>query len=83
LLKQVAKGAKLLIRKIIDKDAPGLAIKIEIELERSGKSISSICKAIGISRTYWYQLMTNDSVMSVVLLRAIERELNVDFEIEI
>ncbi len=62
------------------KDFPGLGLKIKDARERDSRSLSRICKESGISRSYWYQLESEDLRAPVTeeIIRKIEVSLNVD-----
>lgn len=62
-------------------DVPDLGEKIKRARESDRRSLSSLAKAAGISRNYWYQL-EEEAVMGGVAestLRKIEDVLGVDF----
>ena len=67
------------------KEFPNLGKKIKEAREKAriqdGKSLSSICKEADISRSYWYQLESEDlrSPATEDIIRKIEKTLNVDF----
>ena len=71
------------VRRIVKQeiDAPGLGQQIRKAREESGRSLSELARATGISRNYWYQLEA-ESVMGGIseeTLRKIEAVLEVDF----
>lgn len=62
------------------KDFPGLGSRIKNAREKDSRSLSQICKDSGISRSYWYQLESEDLRAPVTeeIIRKIESNLNVD-----
>lgn len=61
-------------------DIPDLGLKIKFARENDSRSLSQICRECQISRTYWYQLESEDlrSPASEQIIRKIESTLNVD-----
>jgi transcriptional regulator with XRE-family HTH domain len=62
------------------KDFPGLGLKIKNAREKDTRSLSQICKQAGISRSYWYQLESEDLRAPVTeeMVRKIEEVLKTD-----
>jgi transcriptional regulator with XRE-family HTH domain len=61
-------------------DFPGLGQRIKKARENDPRSLSQICRDCNISRSYWYQLESEDmrSPASEEIIRRIEKELNID-----
>lgn len=59
---------------------PGLGERIKKARENDKRSLTEICKSSGISRSYWYQLESEDlrSPATEDIIRKIEVILNVD-----
>ena len=68
------------VRKIVD--VPRLEEKIKQSQAKSGKTVKDVCREANIHRTYWYKIVGGDSVVSLDLLKKLEKILNCDFEIE-
>lgn len=71
------------VRRIIKQEVevPGLGAAIKHARESSGRSLTALAKAAGISRNYWYQL-ESEAVMGGIAedtLRKVEEVLGVDF----
>ncbi|MEA5516779.1 helix-turn-helix transcriptional regulator [Nodularia sp. UHCC 0506] len=65
---------------IIYKDFPGLGERIKKAREGDKRSLVSICKESGVSRTYWHQI-ENEATLSPItedIVRKIEAALGVD-----
>lgn len=62
------------------KDFPGLGLRIKEAREKDSRPLSRICRESGISRSYWYQLESEDLRAPVTeeIVRKIENNLNVD-----
>lgn len=76
------------VRRVITQelDIPGLGDKIKKAREKDGRSISAICREVGLSRNYWYQLEADDikggGALTVETLRKIEAVLNADLGVK-
>lgn len=71
------------VRRIIKQEVevPGLGAAIKKERESSGRSLTALAKAAGISRNYWYQL-ESEAVLGGIAedtLRKIEEVLGTNF----
>lgn len=71
------------VRRIIKQEieVPGLGAAIKHARESSGRSLTSLAKAAGISRNYWYQL-ESEAVLGGIAedtLRKVEEVLSVNF----
>ena len=77
------------VKRIIEvvKEFPGLGERIrqarEIARDRDGVSLSQICREYGISRSYWYQLESEDmrAPVTETIIRKIEQALGVDLQV--
>ena len=71
------------VRRIIKQeiDAPGLGTKIKNARDASSRSLSALCREVGISRNYWYQLEAEKVMGGITeeMLRKIEAVLGADF----
>jgi transcriptional regulator with XRE-family HTH domain len=65
-------------------DFPGLGKRIKEAREKDDRSLSQICRDCNISRSYWYQLESEDmrSPATEEIIRRIEKELNVDLGVK-
>lgn len=61
-------------------DFPGLGKRIRQARERDERSLSQICRECGISRSYWYQLESEDlrSPATEEIIRKVEEILGID-----
>jgi transcriptional regulator with XRE-family HTH domain len=73
------------VKRVIEevRDFPGLGAAIKAAREADERSVSEICRQVGISRQYWYQLEREDlrSAVTEEVIRRIEKVLSVDFGI--
>jgi transcriptional regulator with XRE-family HTH domain len=70
------------VRRIVktEIDVPGLPAAIEAARDKSGISVSEVCREAGISRHYWYNLVKDREVaIAEPTLRKIEGVLKADF----
>lgn len=78
--------APVKIKKTVVVEAEGLGAKIHEarKLISNRKSLTSICKAVGVSNQYWYDLEKEriQGALSIENLRKIEAELETDFGVE-
>ena len=65
-------------------DIPNLGQKIKLSRENDSRSLSQICRESNISRSYWYQLESEDlrAPASEEIIRRIESTLNVDLGVK-
>lgn len=64
-------------------ETPDLPKQIAQAQKDSGKAISEICKAVGFSRTYWYQIVNGrEEAIAEETLRKIEEVLGVNFGVQ-
>lgn len=61
-------------------DFPGLGQRIRQAREQDERSLSQICRECGVSRSYWYQLESEDmrSPATEEIIRKIENALGID-----
>lgn len=61
-------------------DIPDLGKKIKLARENDSRSLSQICRECEISRSYWYQLESEDlrAPASEEIIRRIESILNIN-----
>ena len=75
----------LQIKRVIEKvcDFPGLGKRIKEAREQDSRSLTQICRDCGISRSYWYQIESEDlrSPVTEEIIRKIEAVLDVDLNI--
>jgi transcriptional regulator with XRE-family HTH domain len=64
----------------IIREFPGLGQRIKKAREGDPRSLSQICRESGVSRSYWYQLESEDlrAPATEEIVRKIERILDVD-----
>ena len=61
-------------------EVPDLEKRIADAQRNSGKSIAEVCRIVGFSRSYWYQMVNGkEEAIAEETLRKIERVLDVDF----
>lgn len=77
--------AKMLVRKIvkIETEVAGLAERLRETQKKSGRSVREVTAAIGITPNYWHMLVAGKAELSWDLLQKIQRELGVDFGVEL
>ena len=65
-------------------DFPGLGQQIRSVREQDERSLTQICRECGLSRSYWYQLESEDlrSAVTEEAIRKIEKVLNVDLGVK-
>ncbi|MEH2138559.1 helix-turn-helix domain-containing protein [Nostoc sp.] len=74
------------VRKIERKEIelPLLSEAIATAIKKSGLSVTQVCDAVGISRTYWYKVVNNkEEAIALETLRKIEQVLNVDLGVDL
>lgn len=72
----------LIVREIVKREQnyPGLGAAIKQAQQKSGMSVEKVIRGLDLSRTYWNKLVGDeDMVLSIVLLRKIEKFFSVDF----
>ncbi len=69
------------VRKVIDRDVPGLGQQIKDAREADGRSVEAICSLVGVSRVYWYDIEAERirGALSEKTLRKIEEVFNLKF----
>lgn len=75
----------MIVRRIIktEIEAPDLGQKIKLAQVQSGKSIEQVIREVGISRTYWNNLVKEKTDgIAYDLLQKLEQALGVDFGVE-
>ena len=76
---------QVLVKRTVEtvKDFPGLGSRIREARESDDRSLSQICRDCQLSRSYWYQLESEDLRASVTerVIRKIEEVLNVDLDV--
>ena len=72
------------IRQIKEIEVKGLGEIIKAARLNSRKSLEEICKEVGVSRTYWYDLEkeTLKGTLSVENLKRIEEALDIDLGVK-
>lgn len=75
----------LRVRLIKEVEVDGLGDRIRQARLSSDKTLDEICRHVGISKTYWYDMEKGviKGTVSVENLRRIERVLGVDFGVEL
>ena len=72
------------IRRTDEIEAPDLAARLKAAREADKRSLSEICRQIGISNQYWYNIERGTlTTMSLETLRKIEQVLGVDFGVKL
>ncbi len=73
------------VKRVIEevREFPGLGERIRQARERDKRPLSQICRENGISRSYWYQLESEDlrAPATEDIIRKIERALSVDLAV--
>ena len=73
------------VRRIERKEVeiPDLNVRIAKAQKDSGKAISTVCKMVGFSRSYWYQMVNGkEDAIAEETLRKIEEVLGVNFGVK-
>jgi transcriptional regulator with XRE-family HTH domain len=71
-------------RKIIEKEQIGFGQRLKKIREKDVRSLSEICKEIGMTRANWYHIENEQhTFIPIETLRKIETVLNVNFEIDL
>lgn len=78
------------VKRVVEivQDFPGLGQRLrqvrEQARDKNKRSLSAICRECGISRSYWYQLESEDlrSPATEEIIRKIERALGVDLGVD-
>ena len=72
------------IRRTDEIEAPDLAARLKAAREADKRSLSEICRQIGISNQYWYNIERGSlTTMSLDMLRKIEQVLDVNFGVDL
>lgn len=74
------------VKRVIEtvRDFPELGQKIRQARERDERSVTDLCRACGLSRSYWYQLENEDlrAPATEDVIRRIEQVLEVDLGVK-
>jgi transcriptional regulator with XRE-family HTH domain len=72
---------KRLVETVVD--VPGLGQRIREFRTNDSRSVAELCRLVGISRAYWYQLESEDlrSPVSESVVRRIEEVLGIDLDV--
>jgi transcriptional regulator with XRE-family HTH domain len=62
--------------------APGLDAALAEALEKSGRSLESVVRECGISRTFYYNFVKGSAAMDYAVLQKLESALQADFGIK-
>lgn len=78
-------AAKMRVRWIREVEVEGLGSRIRDARLKSDKSLDQICKEVGVSRTYWYDIEKEvlRGTLSLENLKKIEEVLEVDFGVKL
>ncbi|HEY9699665.1 MAG TPA: helix-turn-helix transcriptional regulator [Trichocoleus sp.] len=65
-------------------EAPKLGERLEQAREKAGLKVAELCRQVGISRTYWYQLVSETAQIALgeEILRKLEQVLDVDLGVQ-
>lgn len=65
-------------------EVPRLGERLEQAREKAGLKVAELCRQVGISRTYWYQLVSETAQIALgeEILRKLEQALDVDLEVQ-
>jgi transcriptional regulator with XRE-family HTH domain len=70
------------VKRIVEfvREFPGLGQRIRQAREQDKRALTTICRECGLSRSYWYQLESEDlrSAVTEEAIRKIEKVLGVD-----
>jgi transcriptional regulator with XRE-family HTH domain len=73
------------VKRVIEvvREYPDLGQRIRQARERDKRTLTAICRECGLSRSYWYQLESEDmrSAATEEVIRKIEKVLGVDLEV--
>ena len=75
----------MIVREIVKREQsyPGLGAAIKQAQKTSGMSVEKVIRGLDLSRTYWNKLVGDeDMILSIVLLRKIEKFFNVEFGVK-
>lgn len=71
------------VRKVVDKEVPGLGEKIRRAREADSRSLSEICRQIPMSNMNWYKIEAEETkALPIETLRRIEKVLGIDFGVD-
>jgi transcriptional regulator with XRE-family HTH domain len=75
----------VLVRKIVKTEivVEGLGKRLKEAQRKSGLTIKELADALGISSNYWHMLVAESKELSWDLLQKIEKELGVDFGVDL
>lgn len=79
-----ARQKNVKIRKELDIEDPTLEKRLEAARIAKGMSVSALCRTAGISRDYWYDIISEafQGYVSEATFRKIEAALGVDFGVK-
>jgi predicted transcriptional regulator len=75
--------SKMKILKTIEVDVPDLPLKIRSTRIADGRSISELCRQIGMSRTNWYRMEAGTQSLPLETLRKLQNVFGNNLGIEI
>ena len=67
----------------IEIEIPGIGKKIKEAREQDDRSLTAICKEVGMSRENWYRTEREEGVTPLATLRRMEEVLGIDLGINV
>jgi transcriptional regulator with XRE-family HTH domain len=72
------------VKKLIEKEFPGLGAKIKQAREADKRSLTEICALVGMTTANWYKIEAEDNKsLPIETLRRIEEGLGLEFGVEL
>lgn len=76
---------RLILMKVVKTtfvEVPELGERIKQAREADRRSLRKICEAVGMTPANWYRIEREEQALPIETLRKIEKELKVDFNVE-
>jgi transcriptional regulator with XRE-family HTH domain len=76
---------KMLVRKIVktEKEIAGLGARLRDAQKKSGRTVRDLAEGLDVTPNYWHLLVGEKTVLTWDLLQKIEKELSVDFGVDL
>jgi transcriptional regulator with XRE-family HTH domain len=72
------------VRKVVEKEVPGLGAKIKQARESDERSLTEICALVGMTTANWYKIESEETKsLPLETLRRIEEVLAVNFGVDL
>lgn len=76
-------AALMKVRKVVEREFPGLGAKIKRAREADSRSLTQICAEVGMTTANWYKIENEETkVLPLGTLQKIEDVLGVDFGVQ-